>query len=310
MWCASAKASAGKAAEGGGAAALVEAVGVKRAKNIFVELRKVAQHPLLARRRFRDSDLEAIADVAYARGVFGDQCSRGRVLEELQGYSDFQLHCLAVDNRGPLAQHILPAEQLCESAKFRSLRVVIDRLRAAGSRPLIFSQWTSCLDLLGCLMDHLGLRFLRLDGNTQVAERLQLCDEFNDPDRGVFAFLLSTRAGGQGLNLTGADTVILHDVDFNPQIDRQAEDRCHRLGQTRPVTVIRLVAKNTVDDDILRIANRKLALDAAVLSSCTTEVGGASREGDEDAALAGGDEGSVQAELMRRILERNLEASG
>jgi len=57
----------------------------------------------------------------------------------------------------------------------------------------------------------------------------------------VFAFLLSTRAGGQGLNLTGADTVVLHDVDFNPQVDRQAEDRCHRLGQTRPVTVIRLV---------------------------------------------------------------------
>ena len=65
---------------------------------------------------------------------------------------------------------------------------------------------------------------------------------FNDPSKGVFAFLLSTRAGGQGLNLTGADTVILHDVDFNPQIDRQAEDRCHRLGQTKPVHVHRLVS--------------------------------------------------------------------
>ena len=64
---------------------------------------------------------------------------------------------------------------------------------------------------------------------------------FNNKENGVFAFLLSTRAGGQGLNLTGADTVILHDVDFNPQIDRQAEDRCHRLGQLKPVTVIRLV---------------------------------------------------------------------
>lgn len=68
-----------------------------------------------------------------------------------------------------------------------------------------------------------------------------LC-RFNDPSKGVFAFLLSTRAGGQGLNLTGADTVILHDVDFNPQIDRQAEDRCHRLGQTKPVHVYRLVS--------------------------------------------------------------------
>lgn len=65
---------------------------------------------------------------------------------------------------------------------------------------------------------------------------------YNNPSSGVFAFLLSTRAGGQGLNLTRADTVILHDVDFNPQIDRQAEDRCHRLGQKRTVTVYRLVS--------------------------------------------------------------------
>ena len=70
------------------------------------------------------------------------------------------------------------------------------------------------------------------------------CCRFNNKENGVFAFLLSTRAGGQGLNLTGADTVILHDVDFNPQVDRQAEDRCHRLGQTRPVTVIRLASRS------------------------------------------------------------------
>lgn len=73
-----------------------------------------------------------------------------------------------------------------------------------------------------------------------------LLRRFNDSSGGVFAFLLSTRAGGQGLNLTGADTVILHDVDFNPQIDRQAEDRCHRLGQTRPVTVYRLVRQSSL----------------------------------------------------------------
>ena len=78
--------------------------------------------------------------------------------------------------------------------------------------------------------------------------------------------MLSTRAGGQGLNLTGADTVIIHDCDFNPQIDRQAEDRCHRLGQTRPVTVHRLVTAGTVDERIVQIAERKLDLDAAVLS--------------------------------------------
>lgn len=74
--------------------------------------------------------------------------------------------------------------------------------------------------------------------STPVTERQNLVDEYNNnPD--IFVFLLSTRAGGQGLNLTGADTVIIHDVDFNPQMDRQAEDRCHRIGQTKPVTVYR-----------------------------------------------------------------------
>lgn len=82
----------------------------------------------------------------------------------------------------------------------------------------------------------------------------------------IFCFLLSTRAGGQGLNLTGADTVIIHDCDFNPQIDRQAEDRCHRLGQTKPVTIYRLVTEGSVDERIVAIAERKLDLDAAILT--------------------------------------------
>lgn len=74
--------------------------------------------------------------------------------------------------------------------------------------------------------------------STQVKERQTIVDTFNK-DTSIFACLLSTRAGGQGLNLTGADTVIIHDMDFNPQIDRQAEDRCHRIGQTKPVTIYR-----------------------------------------------------------------------
>lgn len=82
-------------------------------------------------------------------------------------------------------------------------------------------------------------------------------DQFNDADGPMFAFLLTTRAGGQGLNLVGADTVILHDIDFNPQIDRQAEDRAHRIGQTRPVTIHRLVTDASVDENVYNIALRK-----------------------------------------------------
>lgn len=105
-------------------------------------------------------------------------------------------------------------------------------MQKAGSRPLIFSQWTALLDVMEWLMDELQLPYVRMDGSTAVEERLATVDKFNG-STDVFAFLLSTRAGGQGLNLVGADTVILHDVDFNPQIDKQAEDRCHRFALDR-----------------------------------------------------------------------------
>ena len=90
-------------------------------------------------------------------------------------------------------------------------------------------------------------------------------DEFNDPDSSLFAFLLSTRAGGQGINLTGASAVVLFDLDVNPMIDRQAEDRAHRLGQLRDVDVIRLVTVGTVEESIERIADEKLRIDASLL---------------------------------------------
>ena len=122
------------------------------------------------------------------------------------------------------------------------------------------------LDILEWAMRERGHAFVRLDGSTNVEERQRICDAFNAEGSDLFAFLLSTRAGGQGLNLVGADAVVIHDCDFNPQIDRQAEDRAHRLGQTRPVTVYRLVTADTVDERIVSIAEKKLDLDAAILS--------------------------------------------
>ena len=91
-------------------------------------------------------------------------------------------------------------------------------------------------------------------------------DQFNnDPD--MFCFLLSTRAGGLGINLVAADTVIMHDLDFNPENDRQAEDRCHRIGQTKPVSVYKLVTKDSVDENIFEIGERKTRLTNAILNS-------------------------------------------
>lgn len=101
---------------------------------------------------------------------------------------------------------------------------------------------------------------MRLDGNTKVDDRLDLIDEFNSPDSGVFVFLLTTRAGGVGINLTAATTAIIHDIDFNPYNDKQAEDRCHRMGQKSEVTIYRLVTEESIEEGMLRIAEGKLRL--------------------------------------------------
>lgn len=128
---------------------------------------------------------------------------------------------------------------------------------------MIFSQFVILLNILEQYIILRGHKYLRFDGTTQVAERQDLIDQFTE-EEDIFVFLLSTRAGGLGINLTAADTVIIHDIDFNPYNDKQAEDRCHRVGQTRPVRIIRLVSKDTIEDGMLQIAQDKLQLERDV----------------------------------------------
>ncbi|KXZ47584.1 hypothetical protein GPECTOR_34g743 [Gonium pectorale] len=243
------------------------------AQHIFSQLRKVAQHPLLVRAKFTANDVTELAQLAATRGLFGGAPTVERCLQELSSYSDHMIHCFAMAHPKVLSRYILPQEAVLGSAKVRHLDALLPKLKENGSRVLLFSQWTTVLDLLEWYLHLRGYFYCRLDGSTQVEDRLALVDAFNAPNSPYFIFLLSTRAGGQGLNLTGADTVILHDVDFNPQIDRQAEDRAHRLGQTRTVTVYRFITRGTVDATIQAIAERKLALDAAVLGDMTVGAG-------------------------------------
>ncbi|PSC69740.1 CHROMATIN REMODELING 19 [Micractinium conductrix] len=252
-------------------------LGAKKISHMFTHLRKIAQHPLLVRSQYTDEQVAVIARMAFDKSLFGGAATEKRVREELQGYSDFSLHAFCY-NAGPdFATYRLDQSHMMASTKFRYLAKLLKKLKDAGSRPLIFSQWTAVLDIMEWMMEVMQLPFVRLDGSTAVDTRLATVDRFNHNDD-VFAFLLSTRAGGQGLNLTGADTVILHDVDFNPQIDRQAEDRCHRLGQTRPVTVYRLITKGSVDQNIYNLSQRKLRMDSAVLDGITTGKGGKADE--------------------------------
>ncbi|ESQ33096.1 hypothetical protein EUTSA_v10003689mg [Eutrema salsugineum] len=245
---------------------LAKALPKRQISNYFTQFRKIANHPLLIRRIYSDEDVIRIARKLHPIGAFGFECSLERVIEEVKSYNDFRIHQLLFqfgvnDTKGTLSdKHVML------SAKCRTLAELLPSMKQSGHRVLIFSQWTSMLDILEWTLDVIGVTYRRLDGSTQVTDRQTIVDTFNN-DKSIFACLLSTRAGGQGLNLTGADTVIIHDMDFNPQIDRQAEDRCHRIGQTKPVTIFRLVTKSTVDENIYEIAKRKLVLDAAVLES-------------------------------------------
>ena len=240
----------------------------EKIKALFVHLRKIANHPLLVREKYTEEDVEEMSGVCHRKGAFGHEATLPMVRQHVRGLSDFALHQLCEDPQlgGALAHKALPAEAAFDASKTRKLETLLADLKSKGSRPLIFSQWKIVLDILEWALRERGHKFVRLDGSTAVEERQRICDAFNRDGSDIFAFLLSTRAGGQGLNLTGADVVVIHDCDFNPQIDRQAEDRSHRLGQTKPVTVYRLVTSGTVDERIVEIAEGKLALDAAILS--------------------------------------------
>jgi len=112
------------------------------------------------------------------------------------------------------------------------------------------------LNILEEFLSCLGYKFLRLDGSTPVLDRQMLIDEFNT-NKDIFVFLLSTRAGGIGINLTSANVCIFHDIDWNPEMDRQAEARVHRIGQMKPVKIIKLLTKESVDEYILKMAASK-----------------------------------------------------
>jgi SWI/SNF-related matrix-associated actin-dependent regulator 1 of chromatin subfamily A len=203
-------------------------------QHLFTQLRKASHHPLLLRTRYRSASERAhLARCFHQYGAFqGEACTVERVYDELETMNDFNIHLTALELLGEnpvrgaedLQRYVLSESDLFASAKFERLRTLLPSLLEAGHRVLIFSVWTSCLDLLGCLMEALGLAYLRMDGTTPVSERQALMDEFNSSPDSIPVFLLSTKACGLGINLTSADVCIVHDIDFNPFNDLQAEE--------------------------------------------------------------------------------------
>ena len=160
-----------------------------------------------------------------------------------------------------------PGDTLIESSgKLVLIDKLLPRLKEEGHKILIFSQMVRVIDILQEYLNARGYKFERIDGAVRGNDRQAAIDRFSKPDSDIFVFLLCTRAGGVGINLTAADTVIIFDSDWNPQNDLQAQARCHRIGQQRSVKVYRLLTRGTYERVMFERASLKLGLDQAVFS--------------------------------------------
>ncbi|WWC97135.1 hypothetical protein V866_004014 [Kwoniella sp. B9012] len=153
------------------------------------------------------------------------------------------------------------------SGKFELLDRILPKLFKTGHKVLMFFQMTEIMTIVSDFFEYRGWKYCRLDGSTKAEDRQQLLSTFNDPQSPYQIFILSTRAGGLGLNLQSADTVIIYDTDWNPHADLQAQDRAHRIGQKKEVRVLRLISSGTVEELVLARAQQKLAIDGKVIQA-------------------------------------------
>ncbi len=187
---------------------------------------------------------------------------------------------------------MLPDDAWLNAGKIKALQRLIPEIKAKGDRLLIFSQFTSVLDILTRALDVMGVTWVGFTGATKVEDRQVIVDQYtNDPS--ITVFLLSTKAGGLGINLTAANWVVLFDQDFNPQNDKQAMDRSYRMGQKKAVTVVRLISRGTIDQSIYELGTRKLELASRVS-------GDASASAEE--AIEGEADDVVQQEVMTSLM--------
>ena len=251
--------------------------------------RSAAIHPLLRRTIYQNDDIRTkIIPKMDKKGRPWAGKSDQTIFETLTWASDWEIHEICekfkIKKPGPLKNN-----EWMDSGKVSKLIELLRAHKEAGSRTLIFSQYAKVLDILGRVLETEDVTHVRLDGTTPTEDRLALIDKFNE-DPSIQAFMITTRSGGAGINLATADKVIIFDPSFNPQDDVQAANRAHRIGQTRPVEVVTLVTKGTIEEQIYKLGLSKLALDQRVAGN---------DEGDMDES----GKGSAKVEManMKRI---------
>ncbi|KAJ3102943.1 hypothetical protein HDU97_000182 [Phlyctochytrium planicorne] len=206
-------------------------------------------------------------DIDAVNGSLGGKKSGGktRLLNIVMQLRKCCNHPYLFDGAEPGPPFTTDQHLIDNAGKMAILDRLLARLKEKGSRVLLFSQMSRMLDILEDYCVFRGFDYCRIDGNTAHEDRIQSIDEFNKPGSSKFIFLLTTRAGGLGINLATADIVIMYDSDWNPQVDLQAEDRAHRIGQTKQVIVFRFITENAIEEKVIDRATQKLRLDQLVI---------------------------------------------
>jgi len=210
-------------------------------------------------RKILEKDIDAV------NGAGGKRENKTRLLNIVMQLKKCCNHPYLFDGAEPGPPYTTDQHLVDNSGKMAILDKLLVHLKANGSRVLLFSQMSRMLDILEDYCLWKGYDYCRIDGQTSHDDRIQSIDEFNKPNSSKFIFLLTTRAGGLGINLATADIVIMYDSDWNPQVDLQAEDRAHRIGQKKQVVVFRFITENAIEEKVIERATQKLRLDQLVI---------------------------------------------
>ncbi|KAJ2728737.1 hypothetical protein IW152_005873 [Coemansia sp. BCRC 34962] len=207
------------------------------------------------------------------QGGAGDRVGSKSLNNVLLEVRQLVSHPYLLDNVEPqfASKEETQAQLIAAGGKLRFLHALLPELRRRGHRVLVFTQFKRTLDVLEDYLAGEGIGCVRIDGDTPPLLRQAVVNQFNAPGSSLLVFLASTRTGGTGLNLTSADVVIIYDCDFNPQADIQAIGRAHRIGQTKPVIVLKLVTENSAEERIVRRATNKLLLSQRIIGNLSAE---------------------------------------
>ncbi|KJA19167.1 hypothetical protein HYPSUDRAFT_144090 [Hypholoma sublateritium FD-334 SS-4] len=234
----------------------------KKEINIYVGLTDM-------QRKWYRSVLEK--DIDAVNGLTGKKEGKTRLMNMVMQLRKVTCHPYLFDGAEPGPPYTTDEHLIQNSGKMIILDKLLGSMKEKGSRVLIFSQMSRVLDILEDYCLFRGYKYCRIDGSTAHEDRISAIDEYNKPGSEKFIFLLTTRAGGLGINLTTADVVVLYDSDWNPQADLQAMDRAHRIGQTKQVYVFRFITEGSVEERMLERAAQKLRLDQLVIQQGRTQ---------------------------------------